>query len=63
MENEWSAVVLAALNLLNLSMSTWNHRKLEKVRDEQKRVERQLSANGVFGANGVGGARGHGKQK
>lgn len=52
MSDDLTALVLAALNLANLTMTTWNNRKLRKVEQEQKDVAANLHANGQPGTNG-----------
>jgi hypothetical protein len=38
----YDALILAALNVIQLGFSAWNNRKISKVRDEQAQVARAL---------------------
>jgi hypothetical protein len=42
----WDAVILGIINLVNLTISTLNNRRLNKVREEQKSVAADLLNGG-----------------
>ncbi len=49
----WDAVILMLVNLLNLTVSTYNAKRINKVRDEQKSVAADLLNGGpLFRKNG-----------
>jgi hypothetical protein len=50
----WDAVILMLVNILNLTVSTYNAKRINKVRDEQKSVAAELANGGspLFRKNG-----------
>jgi hypothetical protein len=42
----WEAVFLALINLVNLGVSAYNSKRINRVRDEQKAVAAELSNGG-----------------